>query len=278
MNNSLDHNPEIGKTVIAAGLATNYLESGTGEPLILIHGSGPGVTAFANWRPLLPALSEHYRVLAPDVAGFGYTARKARTTYNLDFWLHHLTEWLASVGVSRARFIGNSFGGALTLALASRRPDLVERFVLMGAAGVPFELTPGLAAVWGYTPSESGMRQLIETFAYKTDFLTEALVRSRYEASIRPGYQETFSKMFEAPFQRHIDALATPDNLIRRIQQRALVIHGRDDKIIPLTNSVRLHQLLEHSDLHVFGECGHWAQLERTQPFLKLVLDFLTSP
>ena len=93
-----NNDPEIGKSVMAAGLKTNYLEAGEGEPVVLIHGSGPGVTAYANWRLVIPVLAQKYRVLAPDIAGFGYTERKADTGYNLDFWVRHLVEWLDAVG------------------------------------------------------------------------------------------------------------------------------------------------------------------------------------
>eukprot|EP01036_Dinobryon_divergens_P006033 gene6033-7998_t len=189
-------NPEIGHSIVAAGLKTNYLESGSGEPVILIHGSGPGVTAYANWRLSIPVLAEKYRVLAPDIAGFGYTERKSDTVYDLDFWVRHLIEWMDAVGVKKARFVGNSFGGALTLALTARHPERVDRFVLMGAAGVDFEVTPGLEAVWGYEPSVENMRKMAMTFAYDTSIITDDLVKSRYEASIRPGFHETYSQMF----------------------------------------------------------------------------------
>lgn len=269
--------PEIGKTVIAAGLKTNYLEAGHGDPVILIHGSGPGVTAYANWRFTIEPLAQKYRVLAPDIAGFGYTERKTDQQYSLDFWVRHLTEWMDAVGVKKARFIGNSFGGSLTLAIASRYPERVESFVLMGAAGVEFELTPELDAIWGYDPSIENMRKIVMSFAYDTSMMTDDLVRSRYEASVRPGYHESFSKMFEVPRQRHIKALATPDDQIRKIPHRALVVHGRDDKIVPPTNSTKLHSLLKNSDLHMFSNCGHWTQIERKNDFNKLVLDFFAA-
>lgn len=272
-----NNDPEIGRSVVAAGLKTNYLEAGEGEPVVLIHGSGPGVTAYANWRLAIPVLAEKYRVLAPDIAGFGYTERKADTPYNLDFWVRHLVEWLDAVGVKKARFIGNSFGGALTVAIASRYPELVDRFVLMGAAGVEFDLTPGLEAVWAYEPSFESMKKVVMSFAYDTSMMTDDLVESRYQASIRPGFHESYASLFQEPRQRHIKALATPEDKIRAIKHRALIIHGRDDQIVPLANSLKFHSLLEHSDLHVFGECGHWTQIERKDDFLKLVMDFFES-
>lgn len=272
-----DNNPEIGKSVVAAGLKTNYMEAGAGDPVILIHGSGPGVTAYANWRLSIPVLAQKYRVLAPDIAGFGYTERKPDQVYNLDFWVRHLTEWMDAVGVKKAKFVGNSFGGALTLALTARHPERVEKFVLMGAAGVEFEVTPGLEAVWGYQPSFENMKEIVKSFAYDTGFITDDLIKSRYEASIRPGYQESYSKLFDAPRQRHPKALATPEDQIRKITQPALVIHGRDDKIVPLSNSYKLHSLIPNSDLHVFGKCGHWTQIEKKDQFVKLVMDFFAA-
>lgn len=269
--------PEIGKSVMAAGLKTNYLEAGEGEPVILIHGSGPGVTAYANWRLSIPVLAQKYRVLAPDIAGFGYTERKADQVYTLDFWVRHLVDWMDAVGVQKAKFVGNSFGGALTLALTARHPERVERFVLMGAAGVNFEMTPGLEAVWGYEPSVENMREIVKSFAYDTDFITDDLIRSRYEASVRPGYHESYAKIFAAPRQPMIKAMVTPEADVRRIQQRALVIHGRDDRIVPLSNSYKLHSLIQKSDLHVFGECGHWTQIEKKDQFVKLVMEFFAS-
>ena len=268
--------PEIGKSVLAAGLKTNYLEAGSGPPLILVHGSGAGVTAYANWRLTIPVLAKKFRVIAPDLAGFGSTERKPGAVYNLDLWLEHLVGFMDALDIQQAGFVGNSFGGGLTLALAARHPERLSRFVLMGSAGLEFELTPGLDAAWGYEPSLEGMRQLVHLFAYNKAIITDDLVRSRYEASIRPGFQETFSSMFPVPRQAGIKMLATPEDAIRALPHEVLVIHGRDDQIIPLASSVRLHSLLQHSDLHVFGECGHWTQIERKDRFASMVSDFFS--
>lgn len=267
-------NPEIGKTVLANGLQTNYLDEGEGPVVILVHGSGPGVTGYANWRLSIPELSKEYRVLAPDIAGFGYTERKEGVEYNLDFWIDHLLGFMDALNIEKAKLVGNSFGGALTLAFTARYPERVDRFVLMGSVGAVFELTPGLDKVWGYEPSEENMREVAFSFAYHTGFITDELIRSRYEASIRPGYQESYSSLFPAPRQRHVEALATPEEVVRNIKHKALILHGRDDQVIPLESSLKLHSMIEHSDLHVFGECGHWTQIERKDDFIRLVKHF----
>lgn len=273
-------NPEIGNTVVANGIRTNYIEAGDPglPPLVLIHGSGPGVTGFANWNGVLPRLSQHFRCLAPDMVGFGYTeVPDGVTDFTLDFWVDHIVGFLDALGIERASFVGNSYGGGLSLAVAARQPDRVERFVLMGAAGLRFEMSAGLEAVWGYEPSEANMRKLMETFAYDPGLVTDAIVLSRHNASIRPGSHEAYSRLFPEPRQAKLDRLATPEEAIRGISARALIVHGREDVIVPVDVAYRFSALLRFSELHVFGECGHWTQIEKKDRFLDVVIPFLTA-
>src|ERR1700761_5923921 len=114
--------PEIGTTVDAGGIKTNYLEAGSGSPVVLIHGSGPGVTAYANWRLVLPVLAERFRVLAPDMAGFGFSERPEKADYGVDLWTDQLVGFLDALGIEQAAVVGNSFGGAIALRLAARHP------------------------------------------------------------------------------------------------------------------------------------------------------------
>ncbi len=273
-------NPEIGKSIVANGIRTNYIEAGDASlpPLVLVHGSGPGVTAFANWHGVIPALAEHFHVFAPDMVGFGYTEVPGDVTdFTLDFWVSHIIGFLDALGIAQASFIGNSYGGALSLAVAARHPQRVRRFALMGAAGLRFEMTEGLQSVWGYEPSEANMRKLMETFAYNPDLVTDAVVQSRHQASIRPGSHEAFSSLFPEPRQAKLDRLATPEEDIRKIAAPALIVHGREDVIVPVDVAYRYSALLPHSELHVFGECGHWTQIEKKDRFVEVVLPFLTG-
>jgi len=274
---TLVQDPEIGKSVDVAGIATNYLEDGTGKDVVLIHGSGPGVTAFANWQMVIPRLAGSFRVVAPDIVGFGYTQRPADWAYNLDSWVRHIVGFLDSVGIGKARVVGNSFGGALSLALAARHPQRVERLVLMGSAGLEFPISEGLDAVWGYRPSRETMRSMMKYFAYDPSLITPELAESRYIASTRPGFQECYEALFPAPRQRHIAALATPEEDIRAIEAEVLIVHGRDDRIIPWDVSRRLHEILPRSQLHVFGQCGHWTQVEMNARFCRQVHDFFSE-
>ena len=271
--------PEVGSSVVAAGITTNVLEGGdrTAPPVLLLHGSGPGVTAYANWRLTIPELSTTLRVVAPDLVGFGFTERPEGVRYDMDTWVGQVVGLLDALGLERASVVGNSFGGALALRLAARHPDRVERLVLMGSVGVPFTITDGLDRVWGYEPSVESMKDLIGLFAHSRELVTDELAEVRYRASVEPGFQESFAAMFPAPRQRWVDAMVTPDAEIAALPHRTLVVHGREDRVIPLDNALHLLRTVPDVRLHVFGRCGHWTQIEHAAAFNELVLDFLTS-
>ena len=271
------HNPEIGRSVQTGSIMTNYHDVGSGEPMLLLHGSGPGVSAWANWRLSIQSLQSDFRLLAPDLAGFGFSQTPADIVYSRNLWLEQIVAFLDATGVDKVNVIGNSFGGSMALALAIHHPQRVNRLILMGSVGVPFELTPGLDAVWGYEPSEDNMRAIMQVFAYDQALVGDDLVRMRYEASKRAGVQEAFSAMFPAPRQRWVEAMAHPEADIRDIGHKTLLIHGRDDKVIPLSTSLTLQQWIDDSQLHVFGRCGHWTQIEHAAAFAHLVTNFLKN-
>ena len=270
-------NPEIARSVDAAGLRTNCHDLGQGAPVLLIHGSGPGVSAWANWRLVMPELARCARVIAPDMAGFGYTERPPGFAYGMDAWVRQAVGLLDALDIEQTDLVGNSFGGGLALALAIRHPARVRRLVLMGSVGVPFAITPGLDAVWGYTPSVAHMRALLDIFAFDRSLVNDELAQLRYQASIRPGFQESFAAMFPAPRQRWVDALASREADIRRLPHEALVIHGREDRVIPLATSLTLADWIPRAQLHVYGRCGHWTQIEHAARFARLVGDFLAE-
>ncbi|MBO9679708.1 MAG: alpha/beta fold hydrolase [Acidovorax sp.] len=271
------HNPEVAHTIVADGIRTNYHDVGSGDPVLLIHGSGPGVSAWANWRLVMPALSERARVIAPDMVGFGCSERPDGFVYGMDAWVRQAVGLLDALGIERTDLVGNSFGGGLALALAIRHPGRVRRLVLMGSVGVPFRITPGLDAVWGYTPSFENMRAIMDCFAWDRALVNDELARLRYEASIRPGFQESFAAMFPAPRQRWVDALASAEQDIRRLPHETLIVHGREDRVIPLSNAYTLAEWIAKAQLHVYGRCGHWTQIEHAARFARLVGDFLAE-
>ena len=267
--------PEIANSLRIGECILNYHDQGDGDAILLIHGSGPGVTAWANWRGVIPTLSQRARIIAPDMLGFGYTSCPGDWKLDPDTWVQSLVGLLDALDIPRVSIVGNSFGGAIALAFAKSHPQRVQRLVLMGAAGLPFPITEGLDKVWGYQPSLQAMRELMEVFAYDHGLINDDLVRMRYEASIRDDVQTRFAQLFPAPRQQGVEMLALAEADLRSLPHETLLIHGRDDKVIPLEVSDRMLRLIPHAQMHVFGECGHWVQIERAAAFTRLLVDFL---
>jgi len=275
MTDTTSSRPEIGRRVDANGIGTNYLEAGEGTPVVLVHGSGPGVSAYANWRLTIPDLAGEHRVLAPDMAGFGFSDKPGN--YSMEGWVQQLDAFLTALQLDKVSLVGNSFGGGLALAFAARWPERVDKLVLMGSMGVTFPITEGLDRVWGYEASIENMRSVLDFFAFDRTLVNDELAELRFRASTEPGMQEAFSSMFPAPRQRWVESMTTPLEQIAALPHETLIIHGRDDRVIPLDNAWQLLQIINRAQLHVFGRCGHWTQIEHAKAFNNLLLGFLRN-
>jgi pimeloyl-ACP methyl ester carboxylesterase len=275
--------PLAAGSVDVAGVSTALIDTGTpvraaAPPVLLLHGSGPGVTATANWRPIIPALSASRRVVAPDQLGFGGTATGEPRTYGRAAWTDHALSLLDTLGIGTVDIIGNSMGGAIALSIAAARPQAVRRLVLMGSMGVAMALPQGLDAVWGYTPRAEQMRRVIGLFAHNRDLITDELVELRYRASLDPPVRDSWAAMFPEPRQRWVDDLALSGAELAAIGAPVLLVHGRDDRVVPWrSSSAQLVDLLPDARLHVLSRCGHWTMIERTADFLAVVQPFLAA-
>jgi len=271
--------PEIANSLTLGDVTLNYHDvgEGAGDPILLVHGSGPGVTAWANWRGIIPVLSQKARVIAPDMLGFGYTQCPGQLKLTPAVWVESLIALLDALEIEKVSVVGNSFGGAIALALAKAYPERVNRLVLMGAAGINAPISEGLEKVWGYTPSLEAMKGLMEVFAYDHSIITDDLVRMRYEASIRADVQERFARLFPAPRQQGVEMLALAESDLAAITHETLLIHGLNDQVIPVEWSRRMKTLLPNSTLQEFDECGHWVQIEKAATFALAVSDFLLN-
>jgi pimeloyl-ACP methyl ester carboxylesterase len=267
--------PEIGRECTTCNLSTNYHDVGIGSPVVLIHGSGPGVSAWANWRGVIPELSKTHRVIAPDMVGFGYSEVPKSHKFGIDTWITQLLELLDYLELPKVSLVGNSFGGALSLHFATRHPERVDRIVLMGAVSLDFELTEGLDMVWRYEPSVTAMRELMGVFAHNRALITDNLVQLRYEASKQRGMDKVYESLFPAPRQRWVHMLAQSEEVLSEIKHQTLLVHGREDKVIPLEVSIRAAQIMPNASLLIFSQCGHWTQIERRSEFVHALKGFL---
>lgn len=162
-----------GTFIDAKGIRTHYHDAGDGAPVVLLHGSGPGVSAWANWQHTIPALAQTSRVLAFDLVGYGATERPETIRYSLRSWTDHVWAFLDALGLDRVSVIGNSLGGRIALQLAEDDRSRLNKMVLMGSPGVGMTITEGLKALRAYEPSPDNMRALL------TDYFASARSPSR---------------------------------------------------------------------------------------------------
>ena len=264
--------PEIGQFAATCGYRTNFHDRGSGPAILVLHGSGAGACAWANWRTFIPPMESRFRILAPDLVGFGYTETPANFPFRfMDSWVEQIIALLDATGIERAHVVGNSFGGSLALWLAWKHPDRFDRLVLMGPGGWPTRVNENLELLWDFEPTSEHMRKAMSAMAHDQALVTEELVAMRLKAALRPGALDHFHRLFPAPRQRWLDAQVLPIHALQAIEHETLIVHGRDDRVVDPLVSWNLHQHLANSQLHMIGNCGHWTMIEQGARFRQLV-------
>ena len=278
---------EVMNTVVRTGDYETYLTrvgEGQAEAILFLHGSGPGTTARSTWQYALPALAEEFDCLAPDLIGYGQSEHPKDSPQGaaawLEVWMNQLMGLLDNLGLSKVHLVGNSLGGALSLHLLHRHPQRVERVVLTGTVGTPHQITNQLDGAWGFydDPSPGRMAEVIRWCVYDPAIVggdLDARAQMSFEAAMDEEVRRSFAAMFPAPRQQHVDDLVLPDLVFQRMDHPVLLVHGRDDGIIPLETSLYLLARLSDVQLHVFGQCRHWIMIEYRDAFNELVSDFL---
>ncbi len=199
-------------------------------------------------------------VLAPDLLGFGAASKPLDVDYGPQLWAEQSWALLDERGIDRVGVVGNSMGARVALAMAVKNPQRIRGLVLLSTRVVASATTPAQKLLRNYTPSLAGMEQLIRAcFAGDQDLVTPEVIRSRYEASAQPGAHEAMQRVFAG--LAATPALDTAE--LAAIAAPVLLLHGRDDRVVPADNGVRLAELLPHADLHLLAGTGHWLQTER---------------
>ena len=270
--------PGLGKSIDVLGIPTNYLEAGEGPPLVLIHGSGPGVSAHANWAGVMPELSQSFRVIALDCPGFGFSGRKPDGLDSMPVWIEHFFAFLDALGLPKVSLVGNSFGGSLSLAVAATAPGRVEKLVVMGAPCGKFKITEGLRAAGTYVPSHENLKVMLQRFPFNKSMVTDEMVAKRLAASSAPDSLTAYRALVPASvLAEGSDAIISgvPEKVVAKLRQPILVLHGRDDEVVPVELGLRIFMSAPNAQFHGFASCGHWVQVERREQFLHTALAFL---
>lgn len=259
-----------------------YYEAGSGHPVILLHGSGAGATGWSNFSGNLAGLGAHFRALAVDMPGWG--GSDPCPVGRMDH-VNATVQFMDALKIEKAAVIGNSMGGVNALRLAVEHPDRVSHLITMGAVasrgpklfGAGDGPTEGLKIlVEAYkNPSADTMRRLVEIMCFDKRFADEELCRQRSEAaSAQPEHLKNFLEGLAKGGP--IPQIASLEQMMG-IKAPALLIHGRDDRVVHYENSLQLVTHIPNSRLVLLNRCGHWAMIEHAQEFNRLVIDFVQN-
>ncbi|HEV2781760.1 MAG TPA: alpha/beta fold hydrolase [Actinophytocola sp.] len=266
------------------GFRLHYHEAGAGPAVVMLHGGGPGASAWSNFGRNLPVFAEKFRTLLVDQPGFGDSDKPEITGQYFTFSADALLGLLDKLGIERAHLIGNSLGGGTAVRFALRHPDRSGRLVLMAPGGLSLNVfapdpTEGIKKLYAFAappgPSKEKLAEFLRTLVFDQSLVTDELVDERFRHASNPESLRAMASM-GASFTR--PETFEEGMLWReayRLRQRVLLIWGREDRVNPLDGALAALKLIPRAELHVFGRCGHWAQLERFDEFNRLAVSFL---
>ena len=271
------------RTVRVNGKDIFVADTGTGPPVVLLHGGGPGASGVSNYSRNIEPLAQHFRVIVPDMPGYGRSAKGVDGSDPFGYLADHIRGMLDALGIDRAHLVGNSYGGSCALRLALDTPHRVDKLVLMGPGGVGTTRglpTAGLKSLLGYYggdgPSLDKLRTFIRTYlVYDGDAVPESLIQTRYESSIDPEV------IANPPLQRPAGLRTlwrmdfTRDPRLAKLATPTLVIWGRDDKVNKPSGAAMLGRRMPNADVLVTANTGHWVQWERADFFNAVTTAFL---
>ncbi|WP_418002970.1 alpha/beta fold hydrolase [Mycobacterium sp. PDNC021] len=263
-------------------------EAGSGPAVMLLHGGGPGASGVTNYSRNIAALAARYRVLVPDMPGYGRSSKGIDKSDPFGCLADAMRGLLDELSISTAHLIGNSYGGAAALRLALDTPGRVGKLVLMGPGGIgttrglPTAGLNSLLAYYGGTgPSREKLAEFIRNYlVYEGDSVPDELIDLRYDASIDPEV------VAEPPLSRPSGPFAlrtlwrmdlTRDSRLASLQTPTLILWGRDDKVNRPSGGPMLQNIMPNAELVMTSRTGHWMQWERAELFNQLVDEFLSD-
>lgn len=252
--------------------------------VILLHGSGPGVSSWSNFQHNLPVLSQSFRVFMPDMPGFGKSDLPEIDAIYPIFTARWLLTFMDAVGIRNASLVGNSMGGYVAAETAALAPERIDRIALMGPGGLAISLfnqdpSEGAKRLFEFldNPTRAGMIEWVKCMVSDHSAITDALIDERMANALQPGAIERAKTIFGSVFNPEFAAQQQP--LWQRastIATPTLIMWGRDDRMLPYEQAHFAARHMPDVELHMFSRCGHWAQIERKADFERLVTEFFT--
>jgi len=256
--------------------------TGTGDPVVFLHGGGPGVSAWSNFGRNIAVFAERYRVLAPDQPGFGRSETEGIAGNYFTHSAEALRALLDELGVEKVNLVGNSLGGGTAVRFALTYPDRVGRLVLMGPGGLTVNVfapdpTEGVKRIGEFAadPTPEKLAAFLRSLVFNQKLVTPELIQERFQYASDPralAALAAFGKSF-------YDPATFEDGMLwreaHRLRNEVLLVWGREDRVNPLDGALMALKMIRKVQLHVFSGCGHWAQLEKFDEFNRLALDFI---
>jgi 4,5:9,10-diseco-3-hydroxy-5,9,17-trioxoandrosta-1(10),2-diene-4-oate hydrolase len=250
----------------------------------MLHGGGPGASGWSNFGRNLPVFAERFRTLIVDQPGYGQSGTPTAVDHYFTLAADALAGLLDELGIAQVRLVGNSLGGGTAVRFALRYPERVDRMVLMGPGGLGLNVfspdpTEGVKRLTEFAappgPSREKLKTFLRTLVHDPSLITDELVEERYATAADPDALKALAAMgksFRDP-ARYEDGMLWRE--AHRLSQEVLLIWGREDRVNPLDGALVALKLIKRAQLHVFGGCGHWAQVEKFEEFNRLTMDFL---
>jgi pimeloyl-ACP methyl ester carboxylesterase len=267
------------KFVTVDGVQLHYQEVGNGQPVIGIHGAGPGASSESNFKHNVGPLSEKFRVILYDMPQFGKSAKIVLKEGRLVYNARMLKGFMDAIGLNKADIVGNSMGGQVGLKFGIDFPERLGKIVIIGSGAVPPIFAPypveGVRMISnfykGSGPTREKLRELLHTIVYDHSIITEDVFEERWRAATVPEVVELFGKLQGPPARENL-ASELP-----RLKAKLLTIWGMDDRMGALDVGLQITRMALDARMHIFAKCGHWAQVEHADAFNRLVLDFLCN-
>jgi pimeloyl-ACP methyl ester carboxylesterase len=263
------------------GIRTHYLMAGEGRPVVLLHGGEFGGAAELSWEHTIPALSEHYRVIAPDWLGFGYTDKVHDFVSGQQRRLEHMRRFLEVLKIGPAAFIGNSMGGLLLAkAIALPQPLWAAEALVVVSAGGATPNNESRRVLLDYDCSKESMRRVLSVLFYDPSFAAdEVYLKRRYDMSIVPGAWEcAAAARLKSPVAPARSDFGAPDSTAwDLIKVPTLIVAGREDSLKEPDYSAGLVEQLPDGRRIVYDACGHAPNIEVHEQFNSDVLAFLSE-
>lgn len=256
--------------VTAGSVKTTYLAAGSGMPVVCIHGAAAGAVTYYK---SIAALAQHFRVIVPDVVGYG-ESDKPKAAYDRPYFAAWLCEFFIALGIQKAHLVGNSQGGAIGLQFALENPGKVEKLVLVDSGALGKGMPAGAFIsmfLLNNFPSAVAGRMMARYLVYKPENNDPDYAAYALQVAKKPGGNNVFMQ------GRGAAVSPMAEDELRRIEQQTLIIWGEQDNFFPIAYGEAAAKTMPHATLHRIKEAGHLPFLDQPTAFNDALIQFLRA-